>query len=747
MFSGGTTPSDGRPLALQCKIPVARSVDVRQIAGVPRLLGATARALVPACAALLLLGCSSDAGPAAVTAPPAAAPATEGPCAPGFAQDADGACMDTPAPESCPPGTRPRVGSATCEPVGWTSTCPTGTKRDASGFGCIDPAPSAACTGATREAYGAATCAPIGDCNAAFPPAGAIIVDGSFGDLELDATHVRTIAEGIAAATDGSTIAIETGTYAEAVTVAKRVTMVGRCAAQVEIQSPTGSVEPGIAVETTGVVVRGLTLTGHVDGIAVERAAQADIDSVVIRGARFAGLLVEGARATVRASKIEGTLPGPDGRGGYDVAAGDGAEASIDDTTIAGGIQGIFGASDGTRVALTRVVVTRQAPYPSSKMRPAGIAAVTGARVAVARSSIRDLDGDGGAVVEADGTVELTESIVRGIRMSGSAARGYGLIATLGGHLVARATMVSDIEGTSILARDQDSTLELSAVTLLGPVAKGPPALAPKSDGRGAGVTVQTKAKASLDGVAILGAWGFGMYVDAGASLDVRRSFVDGTRAPQGADPSKAFAVGLTVNAATATVSDVTISRSSQAGVTAGKKGRLRGDHLLVRDVIEGSVASSGSALTVGENADVDLDASVFDGATSSGVIVTEGGASAIRLSRSVVRGTRKGRDGYGHGVTVRVGARVVLEATSVVDNPGIGVAVDGARALLGGTSIARNGVGIHAQGGSFLVEGDDADVDSLGDGEVRVAPSTRFTSNATRVGSGEVPLPSPVLP
>ncbi len=720
---------------------------MRQNAGVLGFLGARAAALVPAGAALLLLGCSSDADRAAVSAPPAAPPVTESPCAPGFALDVDGACMDTPAPESCPPGTRPRVGSATCEPVGWTTTCPTGTKRDASGFGCIDPAPSTACTGATREAYGEAACAPIGDCNAAFPPAGAIVVDAALGDLQLDATHVRTIAEGIAAATDGSTIAIETGTYAEAVTIAKRATIVGRCAAKVELQSPSGSAKPGIDVKSTGVVVRGLTLTGHVDGIAIQRAAQADIDSVVIRGARFAGLFVEGSRATVRASKIEGTVPGPDGRGGYDVGAGDGAEVSIDDTTIAGGIQGVFGASDGTRVALTRVVVTHQAPHATSNMRPAGIVAVTGARVAVARSSIRDLDGDGGGVVEADGTVELTESIVRGIRISGSAARGYGLIATRGGHLVARSSMVSDIEGNSIVTRDEGSTLELSAVTVLGSVAKGPPVGALQSDGKGGGVSVLTKAKGTLDGVAILGAWGFGMYADAGASLDVRRSFVDATRAPQGAEPAKAFAVGLTVNAATATVSDVTITRSSQAGVIAGKKARLRGDHLFVRDVIEGSVASMGSALTVGENADVDLDASVFDGATSSGILVTQGAASAIRLARSVVRRTKKGRDGYGHGVTVRLGARVVLEATSVIDNPGIGVAADGGRALLGGTSIARNGVGIHAQGGSFLVERDDADVDSLGDGEVRVAPSTRFTSNATRVGSGEVPLPSAVLP
>ena len=118
-----------------------------------------------------------------------------------------------------------------------------------------------------------------------------------------------------------------------------------------------------------------------------------------------------------------------------------------------------------------------------------------------------------------------------------------------------------------------------------------------------------------------------------------------------------------------------------------------------------------------------------------------------MRFARSSVHGTKLARGGFGHGVTVGLGARVVLAGTSLVDNPGIGLAVAGGRALVEGATLARNNVAIHAQSGSFLVEADDTDAESLGDGEVRVASTTRFTSNATRVGSGIVPLPSPVLP
>jgi hypothetical protein len=110
------------------------------------------------------------------------------------------------------------------------------------------------------------------------------------------------------------------------------------------------------------------------------------------------------------------------------------------------------------------------------------------------------------------------------------------------------------------------------------------------------------------------------------------------------------------------------------------------------------------------------------------------------------VRDTRFSRDGYGHGVTVRLDARVVLVSTAITGNPGIGVAVDGARALLDGAVLARNGVGIHAQGGSFLVARDDVDDGTLGDFEVRVTSGTQFVENQTRVGSGITPLPDPLL-
>jgi hypothetical protein len=267
------------------------------------------------------------------------------------------------------------------------------------------------------------------------------------------------------------------------------------------------------------------------------------------------------------------------------------------------------------------------------------------------------------------------------------------------------------------------------------------------NDGRGNGVLVTTKAKATLDGVAIVGAWVFGAYADSGATLEMKRSLIDDTRGWHGSDPALSFGMAFTVNnAASALVSDISVTRSTGAAITVGKGGQLRGDHALVRDVLEGSQSGSGSALSVGASGTVEFDASAFVAATSAGVLVTQGGGSSVRLARSSVRDTRFARDGYGHGVTVRLDARVVLVSTAITGNPGIGVAVDGARALLDGAVLARNGVGIHAQGGSFLVARDDVDDGTLGDFEVRVTSGTQFVENQTRVGSGITPLPDPLL-
>src|SRR5205085_374296 len=120
--------------------------------------------------------------------------------------------------------------------------------RDASGWGCVDYK-SVGCDGATRESAASADCVPVGNCDAPFPPAGAIVVDDSFTDAQVDATHFKTISAAIDAATAGATVAIESGTYAEEIKIGKSLKLVGRCAEKVVITPGAfGATDPGILV-------------------------------------------------------------------------------------------------------------------------------------------------------------------------------------------------------------------------------------------------------------------------------------------------------------------------------------------------------------------------------------------------------------------------------------------------------------------------------------------------------------------
>jgi len=90
-------------------------------------------------------------------------------------------------------------------------------------------------------------------------------------------------------------------------------------------------------------------------------------------------------------------------------------------------------------------------------------------------------------------------------------------------------------------------------------------------------------------------------------------------------------------------------------------------------------------------------------------------------------------------------GAQVALHGTSVFDNAVIGLAASGGRAVVVGSAIASNAIGLQAQDGSFVVESS-GDQD-LAEGEVRVSPDSRFLANSVKVGSAALPLPAPLLP
>jgi hypothetical protein len=692
----------------------------------------------------LLLGCGGDATTSDATTPPV----TGDGCAEGFARDPaqKAVCREIVPAGACAAGTAPFIGQKECVPVGWTAPCPEGFVRDASGWGCADRTPAAACTGATRESTSSEACVTVGACNAAFPPAGALLVDDDFTAGELDATHFRTIASAVAAAPEGAVIAVAAGRYAESIDVPHAMTIAGRCAEQVTLEAPLAPAAPAAGVRISaikGVVVRGLTLAGHKNGVEVVGKAEASIEDVVVDASVGAGIFVEGSQASVRRSKVSGTQLGADGKWGWGLAAGVGSKVTIDDSTLAGGVDGIFAAGIGTVVGVDRSVILRQAPSGSN--RSSGVTAAIGGKVTLARSVVRDVAGDGAVVADDGGLVEVTESILRGTREQGTYARGHGISALYGGKVTIRSSALVDHESITVATQKPNTRVEITDSVLRGPDvshARIDANLGVASDRSGIGVEGLEGSAVVLDGSAILGAWGYGVHVTA-ATLEAHRLFIDDTRGLQtpGAD-GLSFAVGITVvgSGGKATLTDSTITRGRLAAIAVGNHGTAAATGVLLRDIGEATPLGTGAGLSVGEGGSCDFVRGAIDGGAAIGVLAVRGGGATVHLTDSAVHGTRIGSTGYGYGAAAGFDTSMLIEGSYFFDNAAVALALVGGSARVSGSTFARNPIALHAQSGSFLSES--AATSELATGELRVAPDTKFVDNETKVGSGEIPLP-----
>lgn len=707
------------------------------------MLAPRASRLVVRVAALAALAVAcGDSGPAGGGAPTIDEPPPTEACPDGMRRDG-AVCLEI-AAATCAPGTAPFAGEVECGAVG--PACPAELfDRDPSGWGCVDRPAPAACAGATREEVGSARCVPLGDCAAPFPPAGAIVVDDDFADNQLDATHFRTIGAAIAAAGSGAVVAVEEGDYAESLTVARPLTLVGRCPARVTIRGAAGNA--GVRVSgTTGVTIRGVTLRGHERAVDVARGGDVTVEDVYVVDAIAAGLFADASQLTVRRSKVEGTLPRSDGRWGWGVAGGGGSTVTAEATAIVGGVSGVFAASEGTKVTLSESVIARQAPNGVAA-RANGALSATGARLELRRSVVRDLAGDG-AVVGDSGTVEVHDSILRDVRVDGNMARGHGVVAIAEGRVVLVGSTVSRAESIGLSSQNAGSRIEARNTVVRGPTQSNAVVdaqLRVASERAGFAMQVVEGASGLLDGVVMLDTWGFATYVNSGGALEAKRSYVEGVR-PLRSKDGLGFGVGLTVSGAgsNAKLDRFTVVGGTLAALSAGNDGAIEGDHVLLRDVGEVAALGTGAGLSVGSGGKAKLDRSAIIRAAGVGVLAVRGRASSVSLARSVIRGTRVAQLGFGHGVAIGAETSARLESSFVLESGATGLAVAGGSASIARVTFGSNAVGVHVQDGSFLVESDAEG--ALEAGEVRVSPDTAFTGNGSRVGTGVVALPRAVL-
>lgn len=326
-------------------------------------------------------------------------------CPSGFVPDASGwGCHDRTPQEACAPGTMTSLGADSCVDVGDRS-CAEGFERDPSGWGCRAILPTEPCTGARRAALGHTECVQVGSCDGAFPPADAtLFVDDDYADSELDDTHFRTIHEALNVAVDGTTIAVEAGTYVGGLQVYTQVSIVGRCAAKVIVDAE-GAFTSGVWVSSASLSVRGMTLfrpelgfyvntngTSQVTAtdVVIDEArgwgvylpgsfdndgvpTQVVLDGVVVRNTRMSGegsqdggiaIYVEtGSQVEVRNSELAGNLSAGLAAlyGGMATVRGTVIRDNLGEGWIAGGVY----ASESSVVQVHESALVDNAPYAS----------------------------------------------------------------------------------------------------------------------------------------------------------------------------------------------------------------------------------------------------------------------------------------------------------------------------------------------------------------------------------------------
>jgi hypothetical protein len=663
-------------------------------------------------------------------------------CPDGFAPDAMGvACIDVTPASDCSAGTRAAFGASACQPVGWTTPCPTGFAADPSGWGCHEILPAAACTGATFESLGSTTCQPIGDCSAAFPPTGAtLFVDASFTPAQIDATHFSSISAALAVAPAGAVVAVEAGTYAEAVEVTVPVSIVGRCAEKVILQGPGGELPGFQAAGVSGAIaIQGFTIAGFVGGV-VEQDSAVSVDSCLLTGNTGSGVVAIGGSMKVTGSRIFGTLQ--DGTMGYGAAL----------------------VQDGAELELTQVALVQNAVAGVAIGGP-GDAKLT--RTVVIDTRVRtDTQEDGSGIeVSGAGTVEITDSAIVGNHTHGVEVAGSGTRATVTGSVV-RDT-VPDTGGSAYGVQvDTGATATVDSSMLAGNAVAAVQLTSPKSkltvtnsvvrgtnaagDLVGMGIVDSVGATLSLTNVAVAGTRDTGLGVDSlGTTATVTASLFRDVVPFAG--PTVGYGLGTGVSVVFGgklTLTDSTVASCTLVGVEVGSACDKNyptdcgGAATLSKVVVlstQPDAKGEGVGLLGEDGGQITVDSSVFASNVEVGVVLTDPGTSAT-ITGSIVRGTGVGTSTqFGYGLVVLDGATASLSGSFVRDNLGVALAFGGSSAGVDTTMVLHNQVGVYVTGATL--EEVATPPDTLGPLQVVVSQS-QFIDNVTRVSAEDLPLP-----
>lgn len=509
-------------------------------------------------------------------------------------------------------------------PVG--PTCAAGFAASESGWGCSPILPASACTGGTRAVLGETSCVPVDVCDGAFPPKNAAVVRD---DASLKAA--------LASVPDGSTIALDSGTYGgiEVPGDFRTLHFVGRCADKVKIR---GTGQRGVFV--TGVLkvsLESLTIEGFQAGIVSSWGADVSASKVVVRDAQLpltAG--GDAAKLVVRDSVVELTKPFPPGTAAASLEASKTGALTVEGTDIRGYDTFASAFEAGTTITARRSVFT----YAGGVSNTSKIMTLASSDVLFEESALRfrngrfafvarDLPGVAATANSSGGNLHFKNSTV-----THSGAEFDGALSTVhdGGHVSLEGTTFEHQASSAWMIGDATSTITTKGSVIRGLV---------KTDALRNAVWVLRGGSADLDDTAIVNAQQNALVVShAGSRMTMSKSLVYETFAGRAqTDP----AMG-----------------SSGIGVLAGAEATVSmNDSALVYSRYAGVLAAA--------NAQVDIQRSILDasrvGPEGTGGCGLAAAQARVVMEDSLVRGSQD-------VALVFLGGEGIVKRTHFIDNP-----------------------------------------------------------------------------
>ena len=678
----------------------------------------------------LLLSCKTSSSPSATGAADAGPDATPVTCPAGFAIDgANVGCIEVVPAADCPAGTRAVLGQTTCQPIAHM-TCGQGFVADPSGWGCRDVQPAAECTGSSREALGSAMCTPVGDCTAAFPPAAATLFVGP--SVTIDATHFQSIQAAIGAAPAGATIAVDSGTYEEILTITQSVSIVGRCAAQVIVLSADGTSSGVATIGNVTAGLSGLTFRNSANAIALT-GGTTTIESVIVDSPRGRGIVVDHATAHVHASRVFNV--GLDAAGnGFGLEARNSGTMDVTDSAIVkSAVAGINVTSNG-KVSLQLAVIRDTDGGAGTDGQGVGALASAGGQLVVASSVFNGNHYANLVVTDPASVATVTGSVIRGALPRPAGDYGDGFQVMAGGQLVATGTTIAENAEWGGTTDGKGSSFKLTTSVVRGGTSQPTMITGALAFSNGAGLVAQD--------VAVVGPRANAIVIEDDGSSGTLTSILirDVTPTTTGGTGD---GVGIFVGVgAKVTITGATIvNAASDAIFVNGNAQQKDGSQATIKQVLAMNTRPSksghyGRGLEVDNGATATVSLSAFTGSAESGILV--GTKAQAVISDSLMRANGSAATS-GFGLLVTDGATASLSTSWVRDTVGVALAFGAASARIDGTGVIDNQIAVYADG-STLTQADSQPATLAAD-DVEIT-NTQFIGNTTQVSSMQIPLP-----